>query len=152
MQDMMYPGESMILNEDIQLKQNNEELLYKYKTINEAIYWLLILNQVGRGSFFVTGSDMGVGKSTFLLSMLEKYPDSWGIGILDQQNELQTGKKYPSKNVITLVENAKKNLSECFAYLLKTSRDVLVVSEITMPDEVSELVNAALRLMQVCAR
>lgn len=129
-----------------------EEMRDKYGTINEGIYRFLIMNQAGRGSFFVTGSDMGVGKSTFLLSMLEKYPDSWGIGILDPQNELQMGKKYPSKNVITLVENARKNLSEGFAYLLKTSRDVLCVSEITMPEEVSELVNSALRLNAgVCA-
>ncbi len=129
-----------------------EEMKLKFNTINEAIYCLCMLNQKGRGSFFVTGSDMGVGKSTFLLSMLEKYPDSWGIGILDPQNELQAGRKYASKNVITLVENARKNLSECFAYLLKTSRDVLVVSEITMPQEVTELVNSALRLNAgVCA-
>lgn len=129
-----------------------EEMRDKYRTINEEIYRFLIMNQAGRGSFFVTGSDMGVGKSTFLLSMLEKYPDSWGIGILDPQNELQVGRKYPSKNVITLVENDKKNLSECFAYLLKTSRDVICVSEITMPEEVAELVNSALRLNAgVCA-
>lgn len=129
-----------------------EEMRDKYNTINDGIYRFLIMNQAGRGSFFVTGSDMGVGKSTFLLSMLEKYPDSWGIGILDPQNELQVSRKYPSKNVITLVENDKKNLSECFAYLLKTSRDVLCVSEITMPEEVAELVNSALRLNAgVCA-
>ena len=66
-----------------------EEMRDKYNTINDGIYRFLIMNQAGRGSFFVTGSDMGVGKSTFLLSMLEKYPDSWGIGILDPQNELR---------------------------------------------------------------
>ena len=106
----------------------------------------LKFNQKGRGSFIVSGSDMGVGKSTFLLSMIGEYPSSWGIGILDPQNELQVGQKFPNKNVITLVENSKRNMAQCFAYLLKTSRDVLVVSEITLPEEVSELVNSALRL------
>lgn len=129
-----------------------ETMVGSLHTIDTNLYWLLLLNQQGRGSFFVTGSDMGVGKSTFLLSMLEKYPNYWGIGILDPQNELQAGKKYPDKNVLTLVENARKDLSSCFAYLLKTSRDVIVVSEITMPEEVSELVHAALRLNAgVCA-
>ncbi len=129
-----------------------ETMLQTLHTIDETIYWLLMMNQKGRGSFFVTGSDMGVGKSTFLLSLLEKYPNYWGIGILDPQNELQAGKKYPDKNVLTLVENARKDLSSCFAYLLKTSRDVIVVSEITMPEEVTELVHAALRLNAgVCA-
>lgn len=123
-----------------------EVLRDQYRTINQLMYKLFMLNQQGRGSFIVSGSDMGVGKSTFLLSMIGKYPDNWGIGILDQQNELQAGVKYPHKNVITLVENNKKNLAQSFAYLLKTSRDVMVVSEITQPDEVSELVNAALRL------
>lgn len=123
-----------------------EALRDRYKTINPLLYKLFMLNQKGRGSFIVSGSDMGVGKSTFLLSMIGKYPDNWGIGILDQQNELQVGVKYPHKNVITLVENDKKNLAQSFAYLLKTSRDVMVVSEITLPEEVSELINAALRL------
>lgn len=123
-----------------------EDIRDKYKTIDDRIIEFLRFNQKGRGSFIVSGSDMGVGKSTFLLSMIGEYPNSWGIGILDQQNELQIGVKYPGKNVITLVENAKRNLAQCFAYLLKTSRDVLVVSEITLPEEVSELVNSALRL------
>lgn len=123
-----------------------EALRDKYKTIDDNLYRLFMFNQKGRGSFIVSGSDMGVGKSTFLVSMIGKYPDNWGIGILDQQNELQVGVKYPHKNVITLVENNKKNLAQLFAYLLKTSRDVMVVSEITIPEEVSELVNAALRL------
>lgn len=129
-----------------------EDMRDKFRTINSVIYDLLIMNQKGKGSFLVTGSDMGVGKSTFLLSMLEKCPDGWGIGILDPQNEMQVSIKYPNKNVITLVENAQKDLSECFSYLLKTSRDIIVISEITMPREVSELVNAALRLNAgVCA-
>ena len=123
-----------------------EDLAEKYQTIDQNMISFLKYNQKGRGSFIVSGSDMGVGKSTFLLSMLGEYPDYWGIGILDQQNELQAGIKYPDKNVITLVENTKRDLAQSFAYLLKTSRDILVVSEITLPDEVSELINAALRL------
>lgn len=123
-----------------------EDLRDKYNTLNDKMIEFLRFNQKGRGSFIVSGSDMGVGKSTFLLSMIGEYPSHWGIGILDQQNELQIGVKYPEKNVITLVENSKRSLAQCFAYLLKTSRDVLVVSEITLPEEVSELVNSALRL------
>ena len=123
-----------------------EKLRDDFHTINDLMYRIFLLNQKGRGSFIVSGSDMGVGKSTFLLSMIGKCPEEWGIGILDQQNELQAGVKYPDKNVITLVENSKKNLAQSFAYLLKTSRDVMVVSEITLPEEVSELINAALRL------
>lgn len=123
-----------------------EEIKEQYHSVNDLMIAFFRYNQKGRGSFIVSGSDMGVGKSTFLLSMIGEYPDYWGIGILDPQNELQAGVKYPNKNVITLVENAKRDLSQSFAYLLKTSRDILVVSEITLPQEVSELVNAALRL------
>ena len=123
-----------------------EDIKDKYNTIDDCMLNFLKFNQKGRGSFIVSGSDMGVGKSTFLLSMMGEYPNSWGIGILDQQNELQAGVKFPDKNVITLVENSKRNLAQSFAYLLKTSRDVIVVSEITLPEEVSELVNSALRL------
>lgn len=123
-----------------------EEMRDRYGTIDEMIYKLLCLNQKGKGSYFITGADMGVGKSTFLLAMLEKTPNNWGIGILDIQNELQAQKKYPWKNIITLIQNPRKTVSELFAVMLSMARDILVVGEIALPPEVSELINAALRL------
>lgn len=123
-----------------------EEMRDTYNTINELIYRFIVLNQKGRGSHFVTGSDMGVGKSTFLLAVMEKIPDYWGIGILDTQNELQAHKKYPWKNIITLIENPKRNISQLFEAMLKMSRDILYIGEITKPSEVGELINASLRL------
>ena len=123
-----------------------EEMRDRYNTINELIYQFLLINQRGRGSHFVTGSDMGVGKSTFLLAMMEKVPDMWGIGILDTQNELQAKKKYPWKNVLTLIENPKRSIAQCFEIMLKMARDVIYVGEITKPAEVGELINASLRL------
>lgn len=123
-----------------------EEMRDTYKTINELVYRFLIINQSGRGSHFVTGSDMGVGKSTFLLAMMEKVPDMWGIGILDTQNELQARKKYPWKNVLTLIENPDRSIAQLFEIMLKMARDVIYVGEITKPAEVAELVNSSLRL------
>lgn len=123
-----------------------EEMRDTYHTITKIIYDFLCLNQRGRGSRFITGSDMGVGKSTFLLAMMEKIRDNWGIGILDTQNELQAKQKYPWKNIMTLIQNPKRSISELFAIMLKTARDVLVVGEVTMPYEVAELINAVLRL------
>jgi Flp pilus assembly CpaF family ATPase len=123
-----------------------EDMRDSYMTINDVIYQFLVMNQNGRGSHFVTGSDMGVGKSTFLLAMMEKVPDKWGIGILDTQNELQAKKKYPWKNILTLLVNTKRTIAQCFEFMLKTARDVLYVGEITMPSEVAELINASLRL------
>lgn len=123
-----------------------EDMRDSCNTINDVIYRFLSLNQKGRGSHFVTGSDMGVGKSTFLLAMMEKIPDKWGIGILDTQNELQAKKKYPRKNILTLLVNTKRTIAQCFEFMLKTARDVLYVGEITMPSEVAELINASLRL------
>lgn len=145
----MTPGEGdLYYNERIfNLKKITlEEMRDQYKTIDDLILKLLCINQKGRGSHFVTGSDMGVGKSTFLLAMMEKIPDQWGIGILDTQNELQAKKKYPWKNILTLLVNTKRNIAQCFEFMLKTARDVLYVGEITMPAEVSELINASLRL------
>ncbi len=123
-----------------------EEMRDTYRTINELIYRMLTMNQKGRGSHFVTGSDMGVGKSTFLLAMMEKVPDMWGIGILDTQNELQARKKYPWKNVLTLIENPDRTIAQLFEIMLKMARDVIYVGEITKPAEVAELVNSSLRL------
>ncbi len=123
-----------------------EEMRDRFNTIDELIYRTGILNQKGRGSHFITGSDMGVGKSTFMLAMMEKVPNEWGIGVLDTQNELQAKRKYPWKNVITLIEAGSMDIKKCFAIMLKMARDVLYVGEITQPREVGELINASLRL------
>ena len=128
------------------LKITLEEMRDTYKTIDQEIYEFLTMNQQGRGSHFVTGSDMGIGKSTFLLAMMEKVPDQWGIGILDTQNELQARKKYPWKNILTLIENPKRTIAQCFEIMLKMARDVIIVGEITKPSEVNEMINASLRL------
>ncbi|MCD5413536.1 MAG: CpaF/VirB11 family protein [Clostridiales bacterium] len=140
--------EDLIINERIFVirKITLEEMKNKYRTIDDLIYSLLLINQEGRGSHLISGSDMGVGKSTFLLSMLEKVPNYWGIGILDTQDELQARQKYPLKNIITLIENPKRTIAEQFQIILKMSRDVLYIGEITKPDEISELINACLRL------
>ncbi len=127
-------------------KISMEEMRDRYRTIDGTIYEFLKVNQAGKGSHFITGSDMGVGKSTFMTAMMGMVPDKWGIGILDTQNELQARMKYPDKNIITLIRSPKRSVSECFTAMLKMSRDVLYVGEITTPDEVSELINAALRL------
>jgi len=89
---------------------------------------------------------MGVGKSTFLLAMMEKIPDCWGIGILDTQNELQAHQKFPWKNIKTLIQNSKRTISECFVTMLKMAREIIYVGEITTSFEVAELINASLRL------
>ena len=141
-------GEDIYYNERIfnLAKITLEEMRDTYATINGLVYHFLVLNQQGKGAHFVTGSDMGVGKSTFLLAMMEKVPDYWGIGILDTQNELQARNKYPWKNILTLIENPKRSIAQCFETMLKMARDVLYVGEITKPAEVSELINAGLRL------
>lgn len=123
-----------------------EEMRDRFRTVNDLIYRFLILNQMGRGSSIISGSDMGVGKSTFLNALIEKIPNGWGIGIFDTQNELQSKIKYPWKNIYTVIECASRSIAALFAYLLKCARDILVVGEITMPAEVEELMKAALRL------
>ncbi len=123
-----------------------EEMQDTHKTIDDLIYKLIVMNQRGRGSYLVSGSDMGVGKSTFLAATIEKVPDYWGIGILDTQDELQARKKYPWKNIITLIDNPKRCIAEQFQIMLKMARDVLFVGEITKPEEISQLINSCLRL------
>ncbi len=123
-----------------------ESLRDHYSTIDEKIYRLLCLNQEGRGSFLVTGSEMGIGKTTFLSALIEKIPNRWGIGILDTENELRVQEHYPEKNIITVIENPHLSIEKGFRYMLKTSRDVLVVGEITCREEMESLVRGAIRL------
>jgi len=123
-----------------------EEMRDVHGTIDQGIYQLILHNQRGRGSYLVSGSDMGVGKSTFLAATIEKVPEYWGIGLLDTQDELQLRKKYPWKNIITLIENPKRTIGEQFQIMLKMARDVLYVGEITKPEEIGQLIHSCLRL------
>lgn len=123
-----------------------ENLRDIYGTIDETIYQLLVLNQLGRGSYLCTGADMGVGKTTLFSAMLEKVPNKWGIGIIDTQNELSLKSKYPHKNIYTLIEDGKMPVNQLFEIVLKQARDIVGVGEINKPDEVLGLLDASLRL------
>lgn len=123
-----------------------EVLEDRFRTLDGRMRRLLSLNQKGRGSFLVTGAEMGVGKTTFLSALLEKVPECWGVGVLDAQNELRCASRYPDRNILTLVESPRLSLEEAFRHMLKTSRDVLCVGEITRPEEMACLVAGANRL------
>lgn len=140
--DSNYYNERIFNIPDIRL----EDMRDKYKTINQLVFKFLTLNQKGKGSFLCTGSDMGVGKSTFLSTMIGKVPSKWGIGMIDTQNELKLKQKFPSKNIYTLIENGILSVQNLFEIVLKQARDVVGVGEINKPDEVAGLIDAALRL------
>lgn len=123
-----------------------EEMMDRFKTIDIVIYTLMVLNQRGKGKYLVSGSDMGVGKSTILSAMLEKTPPKWGIGVLDPQDEIQLSKKFPWLNSNTMVTGQYRTPADCFKQLLKMARDVLCVSEIAGWEEYIELIKSASRL------
>ncbi|WP_113675854.1 ATPase, T2SS/T4P/T4SS family [Vallitalea guaymasensis] len=140
--DSYYYNERIFNLPNISLEKMNDI----YNTINNLVYEFLVLNQKGKGSFLCTGSDMGVGKSSFLSAMLGKVPNRWGLGIIDTQNELKLKERYPNKNVYTLIENGILSVDKLFEIMLKQARDVVGVGEINKPDEVAGLIDAALRL------
>ncbi len=123
-----------------------EDLRDVFNTIDQQIYDLLMIHIMGRGSHLVSGSDMGVGKTTFLTAMIEKVPDYWGIGILDSQDEIQAQIKFPQKNIKPLIENPYRTIEELFQQMLKMSRDIEIVGEIVKSEHMAEMMNAALRL------
>ncbi len=123
-----------------------EQLRDNFGTINQLIYDFLMIHIKGRGSHLVSGSDMGVGKTTFLTAMIEKVPDFWGIGILDAQDEIQAQEKFPHKNIKPLIENAYRSIDQLFQQMLKMSRDIEIVGEIVKAEHMAEMMNASLRL------
>ncbi len=123
-----------------------EDLRDTFNTIDQKIYDLLIIHIKGRGSHLVSGSDMGVGKTTFLTAMIEKIPDDWGIGILDSQDEIQAQIKFSHKNIKPLIENPHRTIEALFQQMLKMSRDIEIVGEIVKSEHMAEMMNAALRL------
>lgn len=116
------------------------------KTIDHALYEFIRLHMKGKGTFLVTGPDMGVGKSTFMLSMINEIPQRFGIGIIDPPNEMKAHEKYPEKNIATLIPSEKLSIGKTFQHMLKMARDYVMVSEITDSEEMGELMNVFLRL------
>ncbi len=123
-----------------------ELLRDKYNTVNQLIYDLCLINQHGKGKYLVTGSDMGVGKTTFLVALTEKIPQKWGIGLLDMSNETQMDVKFPDKNIYVLLTNAYYSIKQNFEFFLKMARDILLVGEIVNSEQIAELINAGLRI------
>lgn len=138
----LYYNERIFNLPDISLETMRDEL----NTIDDLIFDFVKLNQEGKGKYLVTGSDMGVGKSTFLVAMMGKIPDKWSIGIIDSQDETQADVKYPDKDIRMLIVNTIVGIKENFEKILKMKRDILNVGEITAPEHIAELINAGLRL------
>jgi len=123
-----------------------EELKDRYSTLNDLIYKMLCLHQKCKGNSLITGNDSELGKSTLLNALIEKVPNGWGVGIIDAPNELRAHEKYSGNNIYTLVPGPLITIQQCFDLFLKMNRDVLAVGEISIPDEVSQLINCGLRL------
>lgn len=138
----LYFNERIFNLPDISLEAMRDEL----KTIDDLIYDLVEINMEGKGKYLVTGADMGVGKTTFLVAMLGKSPNKWSIGMIDEQDETQVDVKYPHKDVRMLIVNPIIGIKETFRNFLKMKRDILNVGEITAPEHTAELVNVGLRL------
>ena len=142
------PDQEAFYNERIfSLKKISlEEQRVKYNTINELMEEFITISAEGRFNYLVTGADMTIGKSTMLLSILEKYPNRWAIGILDPQNEMQAEKKFKKKNIMTFIKNIKENIQEQFQHMLKFSRDIILISEVTGYEEASSMIDVSLSL------
>lgn len=138
----LYYNERIFNLKKVDLKTMRDEL----KTIDDRLYQFIQIHMRGKGTFMITGPDMGVGKSTFMLSMLGEIPQKYGIGIIDPPNEMQAQQKFPLKNIATLIPNEKVGVQGSFKHILKMARDYLFVSEITDPAEMGELMNVFLRL------
>jgi len=141
-EDHLYYNERIFNLENIFLETMRDKL----RTIDSLIYDLLLLHLEGKGKHLVTGADAGVGKSTFLNSMILKIPDKWGILILDSSYELQSDRKDPDKNIYFLIENPLLTVRENFEYGLKMARDIVNYGEIVKSEQMAELINTGLRL------
>jgi len=117
-----------------------------YKTLDDKCYDFLKLNMRGRGSIAISGSDMGIGKSTLLNALVELINEEVTIGLLDMQDELQTGLKYPQRDIKPFLDSPDVGYDDLFKFALKTARHMIIVGEITSPTEVVNLVNSILRL------
>ncbi|WP_432664786.1 ATPase, T2SS/T4P/T4SS family [Wukongibacter baidiensis] len=138
----LYYNERIFNLENIFLETMRDEL----RTIDDLVYELIMIHLEGKGKHLVTGADAGVGKSTFLNSMILKIPDKWGILVLDSSYELQSDKKAPDKNIYFLIENPLLSVRQNFEYGLKMARDIINYGEIVKAGQMAELINAGLRL------
>lgn len=114
-------------------------------TIDPVCKILLELLVKGRANIIISGS-MGDGKSTSLMALVNFIPDSRAIGTIEENFELRLKARHPSKNIIEAQAVPGKDISNAFEFMLKQSRDIIILGEITNHDEATLLINVMLRL------
>lgn len=121
------------------------ELYETYNTLNKTTIDLLDFLVKARASISTLG-DQGTGKSTFLSALMGLIPDKYSVVVNDFKNELKPKERYPDKDIFMFLKNDYVTYNQIFAFELVASRDIYVQAEIVKDEEITNLIDARLRL------
>lgn len=97
-------------------------------TITQEVYEDMKILAKGRAnSAFIGG--INAGKSALLKMYTGLFPADLKIGLIDSSNDTKLDELYPDRDIIEYTETAKYSLEDLFAFLLRTNRHSLGISE-----------------------
>lgn len=117
----------------------------KYNTICDKCITLTDFAIKARASISI-GGDQGTGKTTLTGALIELYPKELGIAINDFKDELRAKQRYPYHDIFQVMKNQFATYDEIFAFELVTNRHIYIQAEIVKAEEITNLINARLRL------
>jgi len=126
----------------------NVDLSYikELKTIDDVMIEFFENMLRTKKTFIISGANTGLGKTTLLKAFVKAMPANVPIGIIDEDDELNSQKLNPEKNIITLVTNKTYDFRDLFDKALKQSRKTMIVGEIVTPVQIDVLIDCWLRL------
>lgn len=124
----------------------NKESYIKNKASSQEFEKFIDLIMPGRPNIVIIG-DMGTGKTSYLLRLVDSYPEYLAIGTMETMFELNIAKTYAHKNlnVVALQTLPNKNAEQVFATFLRLNRDVIICGEVREVDEAIVMLKAMLR-------
>lgn len=124
----------------------NKENYIKNKASSPEFEKFIDLIMPGRPNIVIIG-DMGTGKTSYLLRLVDSYPEYLAIGTMETMFELNIAKTYAHKNlnVVALQTLPNKNAEQVFATFLRLNRDVIICGEVREVEEAIVMLKAMLR-------
>lgn len=117
------------------------ESLVEKKTISSEIKDLLSFHMKGLGRCLITGSNSNVGKTTLMVSMIDKMDRRHGLGLLDSNDETKLSKRLEDLNVITMLADIEDEADKLLDFFYKQSRRFLSIGEIVTPTHAAQLIS-----------
>lgn len=122
----------------------DKDTIIKSGTSNEYVENFIDNTIPGRPNIFVIG-DQGVGKTTYLLRLIDSIPDNLSLLTMESMFELNIDRYFPDKDVKALQFLNFKTPYDAFQTGLRQNRDIMIDGEVRSPAEADVTLQAMTR-------